>query len=347
VRRDRHRLARHGGGRWERPRRSARRPAARTSRKAFVRLTAGGGRPRWGAWLVVFLKEIRDALRDRRTALWCSSPPWSRALTLVLVAQFVSGLEDAPPRSRCARRRAARAGARHFLRRRTLRSEEAPEDYAARVEEGHLEAVIVSRATSTSAGWTTRRRAWSCVRRFPAPSPRPRSASRSACWRPSTANRVPAPHGAGREPSPQRNVKVERGQCRDAATARCRAACPDPHVRHPRAPAGRDTLAIDATAGERERGSLGALLANPVSTAAFAFGKCSRVGERDGRGGRHAGGLRARRGPYAERKLPALLQFGAGILRFVAIVVPLAAFTSARRCSSRRTAAPTARRRPT
>jgi len=48
-----------------------------------------------GRVLVVFLKEVRDALRDRRTALMVLvASVVTGPLTLVLVAQFVSWLEE-------------------------------------------------------------------------------------------------------------------------------------------------------------------------------------------------------------------------------------------------------------
>jgi len=44
---------------------------------------------------VVYLKEMRDALRDRRTALMVLiASILTGPVTLVLVAQFVSGLEE-------------------------------------------------------------------------------------------------------------------------------------------------------------------------------------------------------------------------------------------------------------
>ena len=44
---------------------------------------------------IVFLKELRDALRDRRSALMVLiASILTGQVTLVLVAQFVSGLEE-------------------------------------------------------------------------------------------------------------------------------------------------------------------------------------------------------------------------------------------------------------
>ncbi|HEX7403271.1 MAG TPA: hypothetical protein VF287_04580, partial [Usitatibacter sp.] len=47
------------------------------------------------ALLTVYLKELKDALRDRRTAIMILvASIITGPLTLILVAQFVSGLEE-------------------------------------------------------------------------------------------------------------------------------------------------------------------------------------------------------------------------------------------------------------
>ena len=47
------------------------------------------------AFLTVYLKELRDAMRDRRTALMVLvASILTGPITLILVAQFVSGLEE-------------------------------------------------------------------------------------------------------------------------------------------------------------------------------------------------------------------------------------------------------------
>ena len=68
---------------------------------------------------VVFLKEIRDALRDRRTALMILvASVLTGPVTLVLVASFVSGLEerderfDSPKRCCCSNPRCNAARSR-------------------------------------------------------------------------------------------------------------------------------------------------------------------------------------------------------------------------------------------
>jgi sodium transport system permease protein len=91
------------------------------------------------------------------------------------------------------------------------------------------------------------------------------------------------------------------------------------------------TVAIDATAGERERGSLEPLLGNPVSVEHVVVGKwlsswtfalaVSLL---------TLGGFVAAGELYADRKLASLLSFGLPeFALFAALVMPLAAMTSA------------------
>ena len=287
-----------------------------------------------GRVLVVFLKEVRDALRDRRTALMVLvASVVTGPLTLVLVAQFVSGLEE-----RASTLKVRLAGAQHapalvnFLRRADVEIEEAPEDYAARVKKGDLEAVIVV-PRDFHERWLDHEEArvelvFDDSRTESSPAIRQSERLLEAFNRESAYLRLMA---RGVSPSLNETVKVERV---NAATPRQRGAVllfliPMFAILAPLL--GGMTLAIDATAGERERGSLEPLLANPVSTAAFAFGKwLAAWASATVVAAVTLAGFVLAATLYAEKKLPALLQFGVPeYLRFVAIVVPLAAFTSA------------------
>jgi sodium transport system permease protein len=287
-----------------------------------------------GRVLVVFLKEIRDALRDRRTALMVLvASVVTGPLTLVLVAQFVSGLEE-----RASTLKVRLAGAQHapalvnFLRRADVEIEEAPADYAARVKKGDLDAVIVV-PRDFHERWLDHEEArvelvFDDSRTESSPAIRQSERLLEAFNRESAYLRLMA---RGVSPSLNETVKVERV---NAATPRQRGAVllfliPMFAILAPLL--GGMTLAIDATAGERERGSLEPLLANPVSTAAFAFGKwLAAWASATVVAAVTLAGFVLAAVLYAEKKLPALLQFGLPeYLRFVAIVVPLAAFTSA------------------
>src|SRR5258706_11218538 len=95
--------------------------------------------------VTVFLKEIRDSLRDRRTALMVFvASVLTGPVTLVLVAQYISGIEE-----KSAILKVRIAGQEHapalvnFLQRNDVEIEVAPKDYEARIREGRLDAVIV------------------------------------------------------------------------------------------------------------------------------------------------------------------------------------------------------------
>ncbi len=284
--------------------------------------------------LAVFLKEMRDALRDRRTALMVLvASVISGPLTLVLVAQFVSGLEE-----RASTLKVRLAGAQHapalvnFLRRADVEIQEAPADYAERVKAGTLEAVIVV-PRDFHERWLAHEEArvdlvFDDSRTESSPAIRQSERLLEAFNRETAQLRLMA---RGVSPSVNESLKVERV---NAATPRQRGAVllfliPMFAILAPLL--GGMTLAIDATAGERERGSLEPLLANPVPTAAFAVGKwLAAWTSATVVAAITLAGFVAAAALYAERKLPALLQFGLPeYARFVAIVVPLAALTSA------------------
>ncbi|HEX7558501.1 MAG TPA: ABC transporter permease, partial [Usitatibacter sp.] len=97
------------------------------------------------ALLTVYLKELKDALRDRRTAIMILvASIVTGPLTLILVAQFVSGLEEksATLKVRIVGQQYA-PELTNFLQRNDVEIETAPADYEARVREGRLDAVIV------------------------------------------------------------------------------------------------------------------------------------------------------------------------------------------------------------
>jgi len=97
------------------------------------------------AFLTVLRKELRDALRDRRTALMVLvASVLSGPLTLVLLAQFVSGLEEKAASTKVRMVGSANAPSLvNFLQRNDVEIEQAPADYEKRVKEGRLDAVIV------------------------------------------------------------------------------------------------------------------------------------------------------------------------------------------------------------
>jgi sodium transport system permease protein len=282
----------------------------------------------------IFRKEMADAIRDRRTALMILvASIVAGPLTLVLMAQFVAGMEE-----RAANLKMRLAGAEHapalvnFLQRSDVEIENAPQDYASRVKAGTLDAVVVV-PKDFHERWLAHEDArvelvYDDSRTDSAPAIRQAEKLLGAFNRETAFLRLMA---RGVSPSLNESVKIER---MNAATPRQRGAVllfliPMFAILAPLL--GGMTVAIDATAGERERGSLEPLLANPVSTTALAVGKwaaawLSAVAVT----AITLGGFVLAAVLYAERKLPALLHFGPSELaRFLAVAVPLAAMTSA------------------
>ncbi|HEX7465950.1 MAG TPA: ABC transporter permease [Usitatibacter sp.] len=286
------------------------------------------------AFLTVYLKELKDALRDRRTAIMILvASIITGPVTLVLVAQFISGLEE-----KSATLKVRIVGQQHapqlinFLQRNDVEIETAPADYEARVREGRLDAVIVipedfderllagdnakveivyddSRADSGPAI----RQAERLMRAFNHETGMLRMMAR------------------GVSPDLVEPVKVERV---NTATPRQKGAfilflIPMFAILSPLL--GGMTVAIDSTAGERERGSLEPLLANPVPTGQIVTGKwlaawtlATTVAVLTLTGFVIAALL------HSQKKLATLMTFGTPeLFQFILIVIPFAAMTSA------------------
>ena len=295
--------------------------------------------------LVVYRKELKDAIRDRRTALMIFlASVLMGPVTLVLVAQYVSGLEEKAKvlKVRLSGREHAPALV-NFFQRNDVEIEEAPANYEERVREGALDAVIVIPPdfddrylagdgakveivyddSRTESGPATRQ-AERLLRAFSQETGTLRLVAR------------------GVSPDLVQPLKVEHV---NTATPRQRGAIllfiiPMFAVLSPLL--GGMTVAIDATAGERERGSLEPLLANPVPVEHVVIGKwlsswtfAAAVALLTLGGFFVAGTL------YADRKLSALFHFGLPELAlFAVLVVPFAAMTSALQmliCTSGRT----------
>jgi sodium transport system permease protein len=286
------------------------------------------------AFLTVLRKELRDALRDRRTALMVLvASVLSGPLTLVLLAQFVSGLEQ-----KAATAKVRMVGSRNapalvnFLQRNDVEIEQAPADYEKRVREGRLDAVIVVPDDFDSrfvAGEDPRVEiVYDDSRTESGPAIRQAERLLRAFNRETGMLRLVA---RGVSPELADPVKVEHV---NTATPRQKGAfilfvIPMFALLAPLL--GGMAVAIDSTAGERERGSLEPLLANPVPTRHIVAGKwiaawttASLVAMLTLAGFALASTF------YAQRKLSAVMAFGLPEwLQFVALVIPFAAMTSA------------------
>jgi sodium transport system permease protein len=283
--------------------------------------------------LVVYAKELRDALRDRRTAIMVLvASVLTGPVTLILVAQFVSGLEE-----KAATLKVRIAGQDHapalvnFLQRNDVEIERAPDDYESRIREGRLDAVIVvpkdfderfldgddakveivyddSRTESSPAI----RQAERLLRAFNHETGTLRMIAR------------------GVSPDLVEPVKVQHV---NTATPRQKGAfllflIPMFALLSPLL--GGMTIAIDSTAGERERGSLEPLLANPVPLWQLVAGKWLAAWTfASGVAILTLSGFVVAASLYANHRLASLLTFGMPEFAcFVAMVVPFAAMTS-------------------
>jgi sodium transport system permease protein len=287
-----------------------------------------------GALGTVFAKELRDALRDRRTALMVLfASILTGPITLVLVAQFVSGLEE-----KASTLKVRIAGQEHapalvnFLRRSDVEIEVAPADYEARVREGRLDAVIVVPSDFDQrylAGEAARVDIFYDDSRTES-GPAIRQAERllRAFNRESGMLRLMA---RGVSPDLTEPLKVQHV---NTATPQQKGALllfliPMFAILSPLL--GGMTIAIDSTAGERERGSLEPLLANPVRIWRVVAGKwlaawsfACAVAALTLTGFVFAASL------YTGKRIASLMTFGLPELAlFVAMVVPLAAMTAA------------------
>jgi sodium transport system permease protein len=282
----------------------------------------------------VYAKELRDALRDRRTALMIFvASILTGPVTLVLAAQFLSGLEE-----KASILKVRIAGEQHapalvnFLQRNDVEIEAAPADYEARVKEGRLDAVIVvpddfdERFLAGDAANVEI--VYDDSRTEASPSIRQAERLLRAFNRETSMLRMVA---RGVSPDLSEPVKVEHV---NTATPRQKGAfllflIPMFAILSPLL--GGVSIAIDSTAGERERGSLEPLLANPVPLWRIVMGKwlaawtfASAVAILT------LASFAVAASAYSGRRLAALMTFGLPeLVPFVAMVVPFAAMTSA------------------
>ena len=286
------------------------------------------------AFATVLAKELRDALRDRRTALMVLvASVLSGPLTLVLLAHFVSGLEEKAASAKVRMVGSANAPALvNFLQRNDVEIEAAPGDYEKRVREGRLDAVIVIPDDFDSrfvAGEEPRVEiVYDDSRTEAGPAIRQAERLLRAFNRETGMLRLVA---RGVSPDLADPVKVEHV---NTATPRQKGAfllfvIPMFALLAPLL--GGMAVAIDSTAGERERGSLEPLLGNPVPARHIVAGKwlaawtlASLVAMLTLAGFALASSF------YAQKKLSAMMAFGLPEwAQFVAMVLPFAAMTAA------------------
>ncbi len=283
---------------------------------------------------VVYLKELKDALRDQRTALMVLiASILTGPVTLVLVAHFISGLEEKGATLKVRIAGAARAPALvNFLQRNDVEIEAATDDYESRIREGRLDAVIVVREDFDErflAGDQAKVEiVYDDSRTDAGPAIRQAERLLRAFNRETATLRMVA---RGVSPDLAEPLKVDHV---NTATPRQRGAfllflIPMFAILSPLL--GGMTIAIDSTAGERERGSLEPLLGNPVPISRLVVGKWLAAWTfATGVAFLTLGGFAAAAGLYAQRRLAALMAFGAPELaEFTLAVIPFAAMSAA------------------
>jgi len=254
-------------------------------------------------------------------------------LTLVLMAHFISDLEQKASNLKVRIAGAAQAPALvNFLQRNDVEIEAAPADYEQRIREGRLDAVIVVREDFDERFLGGDQAKVEIVyddsRTDAGPAIRQAERLLRAFNREAGTLRLVA---RGVSPDLTEPVKIDHVS---TATPRSRGAMllfliPMFAILSPLL--GGMALAIDSTAGERERGSLEPLLGNPVAVSRIVVGKwLASWTFASGVALLTLGGFAAAATLYAQPKLKALLAFGPPEMAdFTLVVIPFAAMSAA------------------
>lgn len=229
----------------------------------------------------VFRKELKDAVRDRRTWLIVLvTSILAGPLTLFLLSIFISSVEEsAAKREIYVANGSAAPTLVNFLQRAGATVKDAPEDYAAQVRSGRLQnAVIV-----VPPDFEARLAAGETVR---LPVMFDETATKA---QPATRATLTAIRGFSRELGVQRllargvspqlmaAIEIEEVNVASSQSRGAQLLFLVPWLALLGSVAGAISVAIDVTAGERERGSLEPLLMNPIATGAVVLGKWAVV----------------------------------------------------------------------
>ncbi|HYM47199.1 MAG TPA: ABC transporter permease subunit [Burkholderiaceae bacterium] len=229
----------------------------------------------------VFRKELKDAVRDRRTWLIVLvTSILAGPLTLFLLSIFISSVEEsAAKREIYVANSSAAPTLINFLQRAGATVKDAPDDYAAQVKSGRLQnAVIVVPANfeaRLAAGETVRLQVM-----FDETATKAQPATRATLnivrgfTRELGVQRLLA---RGVSPQVMAAIEIEEVNLASSQARGAQLLFLIPWLALLGSVAGAISVAIDVTAGERERGSLEPLLMNPVSTGAVVLGKWAVV----------------------------------------------------------------------
>lgn len=226
---------------------------------------------------VVFRKELRDALRDRRTwIVVLLSSLLAGPLSLLLIASFVSSAEESAARREVVIANAAAAPTLvNFLQRNGATIREAPADFREQLRSGHLQNAVVvipdDFGPRLAAGETIR---LDVV--FDGTANRAQTAVRTTMALLQGFNgELGTQRLLARGVSPQvlKPLQIEEVNLAGSRARGAQLLFLVPWLALVGAVVGAISVAIDVTAGERERGSLEPLLMNPVSTGSLVLGK--------------------------------------------------------------------------
>ena len=286
------------------------------------------------AW-IVFRKELADALRDRRTwMVVLFSSILAGPISLLLLSKFVASVEES-----VARREVFIAGAAaaptlaNFIQRAGGTVKEAPADFRELVRSGELQNAVVV----VPPDFEARLRRGESIRLdvvFDDTSSRSQGPARAtlgmlrAFSRELGSQRLIA-RGVGLQvlsPVDVEEINLAAGKSRGAQLLFI-----VPWLALLGAVVGAISVAIDVTAGERERGSLEPLLMNPVSTPAIVLGKWAVVAACSAAVVvLTLAGFRGAMAFISSESLSALMQFGAAeSALFLAMLLPFAAMIAA------------------
>lgn len=231
--------------------------------------------------LVVFLKELKDHLRDRRSLLTVLlSSVVMGPLSLFLVSHFVSGLEE-----RDAQREVVVAGAEHapdlanFIERQAFRLRKAPPDYEAQLRTGKLVSAVIVVPPDFQAK-LARAEAPEIVLVYDDSHTESLASIRGANRLLQGFNREQGMLrliARGVSPTLLQPTKLEELNLASSQAKGAQLLFLVPMFALVACLIGAQSVAIDVTAGERERGSLEPLLLNPVDTRGLVLGKWAVV----------------------------------------------------------------------
>jgi sodium transport system permease protein len=232
------------------------------------------------AW-IVYVKELIDALRDRRTLLMVLlSSVAIGPLVLVLVSSLVAGMEKrAEARELVAHGLEHAPTLRNYLQRQTYTVREAPADYEQQLKDSRLAHPVLVVPADFEAE----------IARGSVPVVELISSAANQRAQTGTGAVVRLLRGFNQEQATLRlavrgvsaavleTLRVEERDLADPATRAAQLSTMVPFFVLMAVLYGALNAALDSTAGERERGSLEPLLMNPASRAAIVLGKWAAI----------------------------------------------------------------------